>query len=116
MFTYIWDHAPPGQNQGANHESEINYVMNMYGTDLPWTEEDYLIAQKMNQYWVDFIKTGNPNIWSEGDQKAVDLAPWPETSNEPVVQHVGNGWGPVPVSTEERVSLFERWFSTLKTY
>lgn len=63
VYTYIWDHAPPGQDQGAYHELEINYVLNnLYGTDLPWTAEDYAIAQKMNSYRANFAKTGNPNL------------------------------------------------------
>ena len=45
VISYYWDHAPPGRNQGAYHESEINYVLNnLYATDLPWTSEDYAIA------------------------------------------------------------------------
>jgi carboxylesterase 2 len=34
---------------------------NLYDTDLPWTAEDYQIAETMNSYWANFIKTGNPN-------------------------------------------------------
>ncbi|KAI1622621.1 carboxylesterase [Exophiala viscosa] len=62
VYTYFWDHAPPNQTRGAYHESEINYVLNnLYDTDSPWTAEDYEIAAKMNGYWADFIKTGDPN-------------------------------------------------------
>ncbi|KAF7549537.1 hypothetical protein G7Z17_g6341 [Cylindrodendrum hubeiense] len=36
FYTYYWDHAPPGQERGAYHMSEIFYVFNnLYGTDLP---------------------------------------------------------------------------------
>ena len=109
VYTYFWDHAPPGQDQGAHHESEINYVLNnLYDTDLPWQADDYVIAAKMNAYWVNFIKTGNPN--------GGNLTTWYANTNNSVVQHVGDGWGTIPVADPAKVSLFERWFSTLVAY
>ncbi|XHF97785.1 hypothetical protein AWENTII_001366 [Aspergillus wentii] len=109
VYTYIWDHAPPGQDQGAYHESEINYVLNnLYGTDLPWTEEDYAIAAKMNGYWVNFIKHGNPN----GD----NLPEWPAATSDELVQHVGNGWSSIPVASHAKVALYKSWFSSLPAY
>jgi carboxylesterase 2 len=109
VYNYFWDHAPPGQDRGAYHESEINYVLNnLYGTDLPWTKNDYAIAQKMNGYWSNFIKTGNPN----GD----GLAQWHPANASHSVQHVGNGWGSVLVASEEKVNLFKAWFSGLHKY
>ncbi|KAJ5724726.1 alpha/beta-hydrolase [Penicillium malachiteum] len=84
VYTYFWDHAPPGQDQGAYHESEISYVLNnLYGTDKPWTAKDYEIAAKMNGYWSNFIKNGNPN----GD----GLVHWSPNTDDALVQHVGNG-------------------------
>ncbi|PWY75063.1 alpha/beta-hydrolase [Aspergillus heteromorphus CBS 117.55] len=109
VYTYIWDHAPPGQDQGAYHESEINYVLNnLYGTDMPWTALDYAIARKMNTYWANFIKTGNPNTES--------LAAWPAADTNGTVQHVGNGWGQIPLTSEAKIELFEAWFDTLVAY
>ncbi|OJJ47559.1 hypothetical protein ASPZODRAFT_131087 [Penicilliopsis zonata CBS 506.65] len=109
VHTYFWDHAPPGQDQGAYHESEINYVLNnLYDTDLPWTHDDYVIAAKMNAYWVNFIKTGDPN--------GGNLTEWKAAGTEPVVQHVGNGWGPMPVADDAKIELFEDWFATLPTF
>jgi carboxylesterase 2 len=111
VYTYFWDHAPPGQNQGAHHESEINYVLNnLYDTDLPWESADYTIADKMNSYWVNFIKTGDPNgLDSNGNV----LVEWAATNSSKVVQHVGDGWGNIPISPPAKVELFEQWFATL---
>ncbi|KAM3086956.1 hypothetical protein ACMFMF_000888 [Clarireedia jacksonii] len=102
VYAYYWDHAPPGQTQGAYHEPEINYVLNsLYGTDLPWTAEDYVIAKKMNSYWVNFIRTGNPN--------GSGLTQWdPSANSSAVVQHLGDGWGPLPiVNNEVQVQLYK---------
>ncbi|KAH7175208.1 Alpha/Beta hydrolase protein [Dactylonectria macrodidyma] len=109
VWTYMWDHAPPGQTQGAYHESEINYVLNnLYDTNDPWTAEDYNIAATMNAYWVNFIKTGNPN--------GPGLVHWPLASDKRVTKHVGDGWGSMPVATDDRVTLFESWFNTLTRF
>lgn len=110
VFTYFWDHAPPGQTQGAYHESEINYVLNnLYDTDLPWVAEDYEIAKIMNAYWVNFIKTGNPN--------GGNLTYWPAANaNSSTVQEVGIGWGQIDLAiSKEAVTLFENWFDALET-
>lgn len=115
VYNYFWDHAPPGQNQGAYHESEINYVLNnLYDTDLPWEAIDYEIAHKMNSYWVNFIKTGNPN--GKDLANGQELAHWEKAGNNATVQQVGNGFGPIPVADPAKVKLFEDWFSGLKVY
>ncbi|KAH9843322.1 Carboxylesterase family [Teratosphaeria destructans] len=111
VYNYYWDHAPPGQDQGAYHESEINYVLNnLYGTDLPWEPADYRIAEQMNGYWVNFIKTGNPN----GD----GLVHWPAVTqiDEAMVQVVGDSFGQEPVVDKEKLELFEEWFAALPAY
>lgn len=110
VWTYIWDHAPPSQDQGAYHESEINYVLNnLYDTtDKAWTAEDYIIAHKMNQYWANFIKFGNPN--------GRGLVEWPVTGSEPTVQRLGNAFKQVKVASEEKLELFREWFGELVAY
>ncbi|KAL1606445.1 hypothetical protein SLS60_003849 [Paraconiothyrium brasiliense] len=107
VYTYLWDHAPPGQNAGAAHMTEIQYTQNnlynvYYGN---WTSEDYQIATKMNGYWVNFIKYGNPN----GD----GLQQWDSaTINGTTTQELGDGWGAIPIANAEQLSLFSRWFPT----
>ncbi|KAH6671177.1 Alpha/Beta hydrolase protein [Halenospora varia] len=104
VYTYLWDHAPPGQTQGAYHESEINYVLNnLYGTDLPWTAEDYAIAEKMNNYWVAFAKTGNPNSGN-----LTEFAAWNGGSN--TTMELGDGWGGIPIGSEAQIALLDSYF------
>lgn len=113
VYTYYWDHAPPGQDQGAHHESEINYVFNnLYGTDLPWEYEDYVIAEKMSSYWANFAKTSDPN---QGDsfiltnETLVTFAP--QNGNETVTFHVGDGWGPLDiVDNPAKLDFFAAYF------
>lgn len=110
VYNYFWDHAPPGQTQGAYHESEINYVLNnLYDTDSPWTTVDYTIAATMNSYWVNFIKTGNPN--------GAGLPEFPAWCNGSMtVQEVGDGFAPIPIASDAKIALIRDWFNSLQTY
>ncbi|KAH6884887.1 carboxylesterase [Thelonectria olida] len=77
FYSYYWDHAPPGQSQGAYHMSEITYMFNnLCGTNLPWTSVDYQVATTLNAYWANFIKTQNPQHWGELWERHVTL--WTE--------------------------------------
>lgn len=112
VWTYLWDHAPPGQDAGAAHMTEIMYTQyNLYNVYYgAWEAEDYVIADKMSTYWANFIKTGNPN--SDGD----DLVAWEEVnSTTTVTQELGDGWGPIPIANEEQITLMNDWFDTLPT-
>ncbi|CAD6445331.1 d07e33aa-434f-452a-a0da-53956f51f8b8-CDS [Sclerotinia trifoliorum] len=112
IWTYYWNHAPPGQTQGAYHESEINYVLNnLYGTDKPWEVIDYEIALKMNGYWANFAKTGNPNM---GDSYKGDgtLPVWNVNSETDMLTlEVGDGFAGVPIGSVEQVKTITEYFS-----
>lgn len=58
----------------------------------------------MNGYWVNFIKTGNPN--------GEDLVEWPAANASALVQEVGNEWDHAPVATDAKVQLLLEWFQT----
>lgn len=105
VYTYLWDHEIPGYNAGAAHESEIPYVLNnLYGIENTWADEDYTIAETMNAYWVNFIKTGNPN----GD----NLTKWDASGNAKTTQELGGGWGSMAVASCSKLFLVESWFET----
>ncbi|KAF4630086.1 hypothetical protein G7Y89_g8056 [Cudoniella acicularis] len=113
VFTYLWDHAPPGQGQGAYHESEISYVLNnLYGTDLPWEAEDYVIAEKMSSYWANFARTGNPNLGGSYPGGNLSYFPsWRESSN--TTMELGDGfWGGMPIAKPAQIALIDNFFGT----
>ncbi len=54
-YLYFFDYVLPekrGQVPGAEHGS---------AGEIMWTQMDLPIAQAMRGYWIDFVKTGNPN-------------------------------------------------------
>lgn len=110
VYTYYWTHAPPNQTQGAYHTSEINYAFNnLYATDSPWTSEDYAIADKMSSYWVNFIRTGNPN--------EVGLAHWPaSTANSSNTMELGDAFEVIPVADQTRIEFVREWLSKWPMY
>lgn len=62
---------PVTHSQGAGHSWEIEYCLGNLSLipDYAWTEDDYAVSRTMQNYFANFIKTGNPN--------GQDLAQWP---------------------------------------
>ena len=74
VYAYLWTHAEPGPQSarwGAFHSSEVPYVFGTLGAapSRPFTSTDRRISRRMSAYWVNFVKTGDPN----GQR----LADWP---------------------------------------
>lgn len=57
------DAAPKPKAVGAPHACEIEYCMgNLHLVkDYAWTADDFKVSETMNEYFANFIKTGNPN-------------------------------------------------------
>jgi len=61
--------GPPGaaavlpQARGAVHSAEIEYAMGNLDSNkvYAWTADDYKVSKVMQEYFANFIKTGNPN-------------------------------------------------------
>ena len=74
---------PPAK--GAVHSAEIEYAMGNLSSNkvYAWTKDDYEVSRIMQQYFANFIKTGNPN-------STAGLPTWPDMrSKTPVpVMHI----------------------------
>jgi para-nitrobenzyl esterase len=53
----------PPAPRGASHSAEIQYAMGNLDLDkrYTWEPADYEVSKTMQAYFVNFIKTGNPN-------------------------------------------------------
>ncbi|SFO33815.1 carboxylesterase family protein [Sphingomonas sp. OK281] len=113
VFTYFWDHAPPGPShdlRGAYHGSEIYYAFDsLDAVDRPWAAEDRRIADVMSSYWVNIIKDGNPN--------GPGLPTWPRYDPTlPRVMELGDRFGMIPVADPAKIAFWQRFFATKKAW
>ena len=89
VFVYDFTHRTPGpvnQSWGSFHSSEIVYwTRNLDRLDRPWTAEDRKLSQTVSAYWLNFIKTGQPNgaslpqwtAFGATNRLVMDLGPQP---------------------------------------
>jgi carboxylesterase 2 len=118
VYVYYWTHTPEeNPSQGAYHGSELWYTFNNIPyadySNVTWDAEDYAIEEKMAQYWVNFISTGNPNGNGTGNLTQFP----PSTSNKKQVMWLGNSWGSGYLTeTEERRQFIVEWLSSLYEY
>lgn len=65
VYLYRFAHAlrPKGDAlYGAFHTAEVPFAYNnLKFVNRDWQAEDWKLAEDMSSYWVNFIKTGNPN-------------------------------------------------------
>jgi para-nitrobenzyl esterase len=72
--------VPPAS--GAVHSAEIEYAMGNLSTNkvYAWAPEDYKVSEVMQNYFANFIKTGNPN--------GAGLLKWPTANSGSTVQYM----------------------------
>lgn len=99
IWTYYWDHAPPGQTRGAYHGAEISYALNnLYAGDTAWEDVDYEIADTLSEYWANFVKHHDPNGGS--------LVAWePMDSTTNTTFRVGNAFEEISVAEPAQIEL-----------
>ncbi|MGZ5253088.1 MAG: carboxylesterase/lipase family protein, partial [Flavitalea sp.] len=96
VYVYRFTRKVPGYGEyadfGAFHTGEVPYAYgNLDFVNRPWEAVDKQLEKTMLQYWVNFIKTGNPNgsglpewpTFKSGDQMIMDLGTDPSKKKLP---------------------------------
>lgn len=112
--TYVYEFAvrPPApavsqvSSAGAFHTAEIVYVFdNLQARDWPWRQVDRTTATAMASYWVNFIKTGDPN--------GGGLAMWSKyTGKDEVMNFTESKVGMGPLRNAPRFKLFDEVYES----
>ncbi len=98
VYYYLFDHDIPGDDAGSFHGSDLWFMFDSLGNSWrPFEGKHYDLARQVTSYWVNFVKTGDPNgldyhgnplpVWKayQKDGKAVMKfkdRPVPETLEE----------------------------------
>ena len=72
VYFYHWDYLQPTEEcalYGAYHSVELPYVFNNMLIETNFVARDYLLADQISDYWVNFATTGDPN--------GTNLITWP---------------------------------------
>lgn len=75
----VWEYYFSRENGsvGTNHSGEMIYAYRNVPRNKNYTERDYELEEIMSSYWLNFIRTGNPN----GTDTAGNVLPeWKESS------------------------------------
>ena len=94
--------APPAR--GAVHSAEIEYAMGNLAANkvYAWTPDDYKVSEVMQNYFANFIKTGNPNGPGLPTWSAV------ETGKPVEVMHIDVKTRQEPEQTRSRYLLLDQ--------
>lgn len=107
IWTYLWDHAPPGQEQGSFHQSEIMYVLNALYANVdryPFVDEDFYIQSTVSAYWANFVKTGNPNYGGSFVSPNGSLPYWaPNTAGNRTMFNIGDSFRNISLAGNETI-------------
>jgi para-nitrobenzyl esterase len=73
-YLYFFTHTPPDEGleeYGAYHGAEVMYAFDNLGADgeADYGEADHVLRDQLSGYWLNFVRTGDPNgaglpVWS----------------------------------------------------
>ncbi len=101
-----WPNVPEDLRRGAFHADEVSYVFGLRPADSTPTEN--ALSEIMIDYWVNFVKTGDPNgsglpYWTEFDEQA------------PAVMNFKDGAHLVSLPNYSKLRLFDDYYRHLRT-
>ena len=114
VYYYTFTRKPPFpadsiySGWGASHFAELWYVFaHLDPSTWPWSQTDRKLAAAMSDYWVNFVKSGNPN--------GSTVPPWkPLVGNNGPVQYLGDSITSGTLSDPGRLKVFDDVYSSLR--
>ncbi|HLP04402.1 MAG TPA: carboxylesterase family protein, partial [Paludibacter sp.] len=94
----------PEYDQGSPHAQDVSYVFqHLNASDPNTSKSDIIISEAMGDYWINFVKSGNPN--------GAALPQWtPFNRNNPMVMYFENNPHLAPVPDEKALEVLDRYF------
>ena len=87
---------------GSPHAAELEYVfVTLESKKADWQPDDKKVAETMNAYWANFIKTGSPN--------GPGLAEWPNFTKTHEVMHIDTTSRALPEEHRDRYEFLETY-------
>jgi len=109
VYMYYFDQASQNSliknSRGATHVAEMPFIYDWHWGTM--TEAETHMAQIMPQYWINFIKTGNPNA---------DGLPYWTTykQGEATVMDMHNGFHLTPAPNQKQMDFWEEMFASMR--
>jgi len=98
QFGFVPTDKPNFPNHGAFHTSEVPYALHtLHLWNRPWQARDREMERVMSEYWMNFIRTGNPN--------GVGLNAWKPYKADGAVQVLGDQISASPLLKKELAFL-----------
>jgi para-nitrobenzyl esterase len=97
-YLYYFKHIPPGNpDYGAFHSAEFPYALHtLKYWNRPFTSIDYQLEETMSSYWINFVKTSNPN--------GQNLTYWPPFNDiNPEVLEINDSVKVAPLPYQEQL-------------
>ncbi|MGA3205142.1 MAG: carboxylesterase family protein [Bryobacteraceae bacterium] len=92
--------APGLKSFGSAHAAELEYVfVTLPSKKADWQPDDQKVAEQMNEYWANFIKTGDPN--------GPGLAKWPNFTKTREVMHLDTESKALPEAHRDRYEFLD---------
>ena len=97
-----------GNRRGAAHADDILYLRGAFDDEAEKYPQEKKVSDLMQQYWVNFAKTGgNPN--------GENLPNWPVYEpNEPTVMQFQNGASLIPLPNQEKITLIDHFMKYVR--
>ena len=101
VYAYLWTHIEPGPQSDhwlAFHSSEIPYVFQTFDAspERHFTAADRQLSDRISTYWLNFIRSGDPN--------GHGIPSWPKFDlRNPLVQEIGDRIASRPLLPADRM-------------